>query len=72
MRGRTARTVVAATLALLACAPAARADWSGDAKADVLAIDPNSGALLLYKGTGGGAFAGGNQRSAPAGARSPR
>lgn len=61
MRGRTARTVVAATLALLACAPAARADWSGDAKADVLAIDPNSGALLLYKGTGGGAFAGGNQ-----------
>jgi hypothetical protein len=59
MRGRTGRIVIAALLALLCCAPAARADWSGDAKADVLAIDPNSGALLMYKGTGGGAFDGG-------------
>src|SRR4029077_15313752 len=61
MRGRTARTVVVAMLALLACAPAAQADWSGDAKADVLAIDPSSGALLPHKGPGGGAFGGGNE-----------
>ena len=53
MRGRTA--FVVALLALLCCAPAASADWSGDAKGDVLAIDGN-GALLMYRGTGSGGF----------------
>ena len=38
----------------LGAAPA-RADWSGDTKADVLAVDPD-GRLLMYRGTGAGAF----------------
>ena len=33
----------------------ARADWSGDTKADVLAVD-SGGRLLMYRGTGAGAF----------------
>ena len=37
-------------------AESARADWSGDTKADVLAVDPG-GRLLMYRGTGAGAFA---------------
>jgi hypothetical protein len=44
---------VAACLAVGA-APA-RADWSGDARADVLAVD-SGGRLLMYRGTGAGAF----------------
>jgi hypothetical protein len=55
VRGRTARIVVAAALALLCCAPAASADWSGDGKGDVLAID-GDGALLMYRGNGAGRF----------------
>ena len=35
----------------------ARGDYSGDAKADVLAVDPN-GALWLYRGNGLGGFSG--------------
>jgi hypothetical protein len=55
VRGRTARGLVVAALALLCCAPAARADWSGDGKGDVLAVDGN-GALLMYRGNGAGGF----------------
>ncbi len=43
-----------ALVALVLAAPAA-ADWSGDGAADVLAVHPD-GRLLLYGGTGGGAF----------------
>ncbi len=50
-----ALALAAATLFLWAGAASARADWSGDTKADVLAVDPN-GRLLLYRGIGGGAF----------------
>jgi len=46
---------VAAGLALVCGAPAASAEWSGDAKADVLAID-STGALLIYRRTGSGGF----------------
>ena len=35
--------------------PAARADWSGDGHADVLAIDPGE-RLLLYRGNGAGGW----------------
>src|SRR4051795_11240110 len=55
VRGRTAGSVVAAVLALLCWAPAASADWSGDGKGDVLAVDGN-GALLMYRGDGAGRF----------------
>ena len=55
MRGRASLVGVAAALALLGGAPAASADWSGDAKADVLAIDAN-GALVMYRGNGKGGF----------------
>ena len=55
MRGRSALVGVAASLALLCCAPAASADWSGDGKGDVLAVDGN-GALLMYRGNGSGGF----------------
>ena len=55
MRGSHGLVGVAAALALLCCAPAASADWSGDAKGDVLAIDGN-GALLMYRGNGTGGF----------------
>jgi hypothetical protein len=48
---------VAIVAALYVClgAVTARADWSGDQKADVLAVD-SAGKLLLYRGTGTGAF----------------
>ena len=55
MRGKASWIGVTVALSLLCGAPAASADWSGDAKADVLAIDPN-GALLMYRGTGSGGF----------------
>ncbi len=42
-------------LALLCCAPAASADWSGDGKGDVLAVKGN-GALMMYRGNGAGRF----------------
>jgi hypothetical protein len=58
VRGRTALVGAVVSLAVLCCAPGASADWSGDAKADVLTIDPN-GALLQYRGTGSGGFAAG-------------
>ena len=47
--------LAAAALCLCAVAAPARADWSGDTKADVLAVDPG-GRLLMYRGTGAGAF----------------
>jgi FG-GAP-like repeat/Tachylectin len=53
--------LVLAAACLCAGAAPARADWSGDGKADVLAID-SAGKLLLYGGTGAGTFArGGGQ-----------
>jgi hypothetical protein len=55
VRGRTALAGVIAALALLGRAPAASADWSGDARGDVLAVDGN-GALLMYRGNGAGRF----------------
>ena len=55
VRGRTTRSVVAAVLALLCCAPAAGADWSGDGKGDVLAVNANGG-LIMYRGNGAGRF----------------
>ena len=55
MRGRAAVVGAVAALGLLACAPAAPADWSGDHRGDVLAVDPN-GALLMYRGNGSGGF----------------
>ena len=55
MRGRRALVGFAASLALLCCASVASADWSGDAKGDVLAVDGN-GALLMYRGNGAGRF----------------
>ena len=42
-------------LALLCCAPAADADWSGDGKGDVLAVNANGG-LIMYRGNGAGRF----------------
>jgi len=55
------RPALATVLAALALAAPAAADWSGDGAADVLAVHPDGG-LLLYRGTGAGAFQGGNQR----------
>jgi hypothetical protein len=49
------RALIAAVLATLALAAPAPADWSGDGAADVLAVR-SDGALLLYRGTGAGAF----------------
>ena len=51
------RALAVAAVALWLCAGAAtaRADWSGDTRADVLAVDPN-GRLLMYRATGAGAF----------------
>jgi hypothetical protein len=54
--------VCAAAALLLCAAPPASADWSGDAKGDVLAIDPNTSALLLYRGNGAGGFAGAGEQ----------
>ena len=55
------RPALATALAALALAAPAAADWSGDGAADVLAVHPD-GRLLLYRGTGAGAFqAGGGQ-----------
>jgi heme oxygenase len=47
----------AVAVALLAglCTTAARADWSGDGHADVLAVDPGE-RLLLYRGNGAGGW----------------
>jgi FG-GAP-like repeat len=53
---RAALVGVVASLALLCCAPAASADWNGNGKGDVLAIDA-SAQLLLYPGVGDGTFA---------------
>ena len=50
-----ALALAAAALCLWVGAASARADWSGDTKADVLAVDPD-GRLLMYRGTGAGAF----------------
>jgi Tachylectin/FG-GAP-like repeat len=47
---------VAAALCLCAGAAPARADWSGDGRADVLAVD-SAGKLLMYRGNGIGGFA---------------
>ena len=54
------RLLVAVAACLCACLSAApaRADWSGDRKADVLAVHPD-GRLLMYRGTGAGTFAAG-------------
>jgi VCBS repeat protein len=49
------RAALATTLATLALAAPAAADWSGDGAADVLAV-ASDGRLLLYRGTGTGAF----------------
>ena len=49
------RPALATILAALALAAPAAADWSGDGPADVLAVHPD-GRLLLYRGTGAGAF----------------
>jgi hypothetical protein len=46
---------MAAACGLALGAPAASADWSGDAKADVLAVN-GDGALLLYETNGAGVF----------------
>ncbi len=52
--------LIAAAAALCLCVGAApaRADWSGDGPADVLAVD-SGGRLLLYRGTAAGRFAAG-------------
>ena len=55
------RAALATTLAALALAAPAAADWSGDGAADVLAVHPDGG-LLLYRSTGAGAFQSGNER----------
>ena len=47
-----------AAFGLALCAPAASADWNGDAKADVLAVN-SDGALLLYKTDGAAHFSAG-------------
>jgi hypothetical protein len=47
--------VLAVAAALLLCAAPAHADWSGDGAPDVVALD-GSERLLLYRGTGAGAF----------------
>jgi hypothetical protein len=53
--------VVAAAVCLCVGAAPARADWSGDGPADVLAVD-SSGNLLMYRATAAGAFAAGGGR----------
>jgi hypothetical protein len=47
----------AVAVALLAglCSTTAHADWSGDGRADVLAVDPGE-RLLLYRGNGAGGW----------------
>jgi hypothetical protein len=68
------RLVVAAAAAVCLCVGAApaRADWSGDGPADVLAVD-SSGKLLMYRATAAGAFAAGGGRPIGTGwGRSPR
>ena len=50
-----ALALAVAALFLWVGAGSAQADWSGDTKADVLAVDPD-GRLLMYRGTGAGAF----------------
>jgi hypothetical protein len=53
---RALAALLAAALCLSAGAAMARADWSGDQRADVLAVDA-AGKLLMYRGTGAGALA---------------
>jgi hypothetical protein len=52
-----ALALVAGLCLYLSAAPA-HADWSGDRRADVLAVD-SAGRLLLYRGTGAGRFVAG-------------
>jgi FG-GAP-like repeat/Tachylectin len=59
--GAMRRVVLAAALLLCVGAAPARADWSGDNKADVLAVD-SAGKLLMYRGTGAGRFVAGGGR----------
>ncbi|NUT56922.1 MAG: VCBS repeat-containing protein [Thermoleophilia bacterium] len=49
------RALLATATATLVLAAPAAADWSGDGAGDVLAVR-SDGALLLYRGTGAGAF----------------
>jgi hypothetical protein len=56
------RLIVAlAAAGLCLCAAPARADWSGDGPADVLAVHPD-GRLLMYRATAAGRFAAGGGR----------
>jgi hypothetical protein len=60
VRSRPRRLAVGTALLLALAgvlAPVAAGDWSGDRRGDVLAIDPNSSALLLFRGNGVGGFA---------------
>ena len=52
---RALALVAAAALCACVGAAPAHADWNGDDKADVLAVD-SAGRLLMYRGTGAGAF----------------
>ena len=52
---RLRRGLGVAVAVLLAWAATANADWSGDAKPDVLAVHPD-GRLLMYRTNGAGAF----------------
>jgi hypothetical protein len=49
------RALVLALAAVAVVVAAAQADWTGDGKADVLAINPD-GQLLLYRTDGAGNF----------------
>jgi hypothetical protein len=53
------RIIAAALLLAGVCATPARADWSGDGNADVLAVD-SAERLLLYRGNGAGGWATGS------------
>jgi Tachylectin/FG-GAP-like repeat len=53
--GRTIAALAAAGLVAGVAPGAARADWNGDAKADVLTIHPD-GRLLMYRGNGAGGW----------------
>ena len=50
-----AAAVTAGLLAGGVCAATARADWSGDGHADILAVDPGE-RVLLYRGNGAGGW----------------
>jgi len=59
--GWVGRSIVTAALlaTLLGVAPPAGADWSGDGKTDILAVD-GSGYLRMYRGNGAGGWVTGN------------